>query len=79
MIRARNIYGFGEFSEVAELIPDSVPSMMSSVETSLSYPAVTISFTEPFDNGRAITQYEVQIYSSISNAFETDLSVCDGS
>jgi hypothetical protein len=79
MIRARNIYGFGEFSEIASLIPDSVPSMMNSVETSLSYPAVTISFTEPFENGRAITQYEIQIYSYISNAYETDLTFCDGS
>jgi hypothetical protein len=59
IVRARNIYGYGEFSDVVTLRPDAVPDMMSTPTTTLSYPLVTISFVEPFDNGNSIIGYEV--------------------
>lgn len=37
-IRARNIYGYGEFSDIVTLVPDAVPDMMSAPSTSLIYP-----------------------------------------
>lgn len=78
-VRALNIYGFGDYSSTVTLRPDSAPAMMSSVSTSLSYPTVTIAFSEPFNNGAQITSYQVQIYSYTETQFVEDVSVCDGS
>lgn len=39
-VRARNIYGYGPFSDVSSLIPDAEPATMDAVVTSLEYPTV---------------------------------------
>jgi hypothetical protein len=78
-VRASNIYGYGEFSDVVTLIPDAVPDMMSTPTTSLAYPTVTITFTEPFNNGNTIIGYEIKIYSYTQASFIVDIAVCDGS
>jgi hypothetical protein len=78
-VRASNIYGYGEFSDVVTLIPDAVPDMMSTPTTSLVYPTVTITFTEPFNNGNAIIGYEIKIYSHTTASFIIDVAVCHGS
>jgi hypothetical protein len=52
--------------------------MMSEPQTSLTYPLVHFQFTKPFDNGNAISRYEVQIYSKLLRVFVTDDSLCDG-
>lgn len=58
-IRAKNIYGYGVYSDTVTLIPDAVPDMMATPITSLAYPTVTISFVEPFDNGNTIAGYQI--------------------
>lgn len=78
-VRASNIYGYGEFSEMQIVIPDAVPAMMNSITTSLSYPLVTFMWEEPFSNGREITGYQLEIYSVDSRAYSLDALVCDAS
>jgi hypothetical protein len=58
-VRARNIYGYGPFSDSSFLIPDAEPATMDAATTSLVYPTVQIRFIEPYDNGREITAYQV--------------------
>ena len=78
-IRARNIYGFGPYSDIVTLQPDAVPDMMNTPTTTLAYPTVTIHIEAPFDNGNEIDGYQIQIYSHIEGVFVEDTSVCDGS
>lgn len=79
MIRAINIYGNGEWSDEAILIPDAVPAMMSSISTSLDYPLVTFYWEEPFNNGRVVTAYQLEIYSITETRYVLDTNVCDAS
>jgi hypothetical protein len=77
-IRAKNVYGYGAFSTIASLTPAAVPGTMSAIVTSLVYPQVTFSFTAPFDNGNAITGYQVLIYSMATSEFIERSDLCDG-
>lgn len=77
-VRAKNVYGHGPFSDIAYLIPDSVPDTMNAVQTSLVYPAVRISFSEPYGNGQKITAYQIQIFSYTLGIFIEQTSICDG-
>ena len=65
-VRARNIYGYGNFSNIVSMIPSAAPAMMNEVNTTLSYPNININFVPPFNNGQNITSYSIQIYSYIS-------------
>lgn len=76
-VRAENIYGYGDFSELEVVIPDAVPAMMNAITTSMSYPLVTFMWEEPFYNGREITSYQLEIYSNAVMAYLLDASVCD--
>jgi hypothetical protein len=58
-VRARNIYGYGPFSDSSFLIPDAEPATMDAPTTTLQYQTVQIRFTEPYNNGRDITGYQV--------------------
>jgi hypothetical protein len=46
--------------------------------TTLAYPLVTFSFNEPFNNGLAVTAYQVKIYSEILAQFIEVTALCDG-
>jgi len=43
-VRAKNIYGYGPFSDVVTLQPDAVPDTMNTPTTTLVYPIVKLSF-----------------------------------
>jgi hypothetical protein len=43
-VRARNIYGYGDFSDIQVLVPDAVPDMMTTPLTSLSFPNLQIAW-----------------------------------
>jgi hypothetical protein len=77
-VRARNIYGYGEFSDTIILIPKAVPDMMASPTTSLDYPTVTIAWTTPFNNGNTINAYQIVIFSHVENDFIERTDLCDG-
>jgi hypothetical protein len=68
-VRARNVYGYGPFSEISTLIPDAVPDMMSAPGTTLTYPQVRVSWVSPIDNGNTITSFEILFYSHVENEF----------
>lgn len=76
-IRAHNIYGFGDYSDEAVIIPDAVPAMMNSVVTTLAYPMVTFAWEEPFNNGRQILAYQLEIYSFTDLSYVLDDLICD--
>jgi hypothetical protein len=78
-VRARNIYGYGLFSDISSIIPDSEPATMDAPVTTLAYPNVELRFSAPFYNGRSIDAYQIQIYSHSVADFVEETSVCDGS
>jgi hypothetical protein len=43
-VRARNIYGYGPFSDTVDIIPDDAPATMDAPTTTLVYPTVQIRF-----------------------------------
>jgi hypothetical protein len=51
---------------------------MEAPVTTLAYPLVTFSFNEPFNNGLAVTAYQVKIYSEILAQFIEVTALCDG-
>jgi len=63
-IRARNIFGFGPFSNETVIRASTVPSPPQIVQTQTVNSTVIISFPKPNDNGDAITSYDIQIKSS---------------
>lgn len=56
-VRAKNVYGYGDFSDQVTFQPVSVPSQMESVVTTLTYPTITVTFTPPDNNGIGIQSY----------------------
>lgn len=60
-VRAKNIYGYGERSLVAEIEANDVPDVMSIIETSIEGTRFKFTWTAPFDNYDPIVAYEMLI------------------
>ena len=61
-IRARNVYGFGDFSPTSQIRASSFPSKpVSPVTTETIETVVRIRFSEPDTNGDPITGYNILI------------------
>ena len=80
-IRAKNIWGWGDFSPIATIRASTVPNSVPKIIT--SYDPITgnfvISWNQPKNNGDVVTQYNIQIFSNSSNTWYNDLVDCDGS
>lgn len=67
-IRAINIYGAGDFSDIVTIDASDVPAQMSQVVTAVDNtaipPVVTITWTAPYDNSEDIIDYEIMILQS---------------
>jgi hypothetical protein len=77
-VRAKNIHGWGEFSEVASLLAAKVPDDISLAAT-LSYTSSTtvrISWSEPNNGGLTITETLVEVKDG-SNTF-VEINECSG-
>lgn len=73
--RARNIYGWGYFSEISEIRSTMVPAQISIPSAELSTTNIEISWTEPDSRGDAIQYYVVQILNS-ENVFTEHSLYC---
>lgn len=78
-MRAKNIYGFGDFSDPTSVTPSDVPDFMDILTTAKVGTDVQITWTEPSDNGVAIDKYEILFLKSDGTTFVEDTVNCDGS
>ena len=73
--RAKNIYGWGDYSESAEILTIQEPGRPDPVQTQVVSSNVLIVWTEPESYGSAITHYEVQFLAADGNVY-SDTSYC---
>jgi hypothetical protein len=61
-VRARNYWGWGEYSDVLEIKASTVPEKVDTVTTSIEEltGGVRIEWTAPFDNADTITAYKIE-------------------
>jgi hypothetical protein len=78
-VRAKNIYGWGDYSNEITMTAASVPDAMSTVTTSVVSGEVKIVFVAPDDNGEGITGYDIEVRYSDEATYAEDLTDCDGS
>jgi hypothetical protein len=76
-VRARNIYGFGEFSEIEVIIASTHPDRPNIVTTVTDGLKVLVSFDEPPANGEPISLYTIEFYSR--DGFFYQSTECDQS
>jgi hypothetical protein len=77
-VRAKNVYGWGEHSDIVQILASDVPAQMQVVSTAVDGTDVEISWTEPADNGEAITGYQIEILHSDGVTFSQETGTCDG-
>ena len=79
-VRARNIYGYGQFSAESSIVAVDVPGQISiptvtmSVETTDTF--ITVAWTAPVDHYATITAYEI-LFKTSTGSF-TSYSSCLG-
>jgi hypothetical protein len=60
-VRARNIYGFGSFSDVSTVVASSVPGEPEIATTTTQGTGTVIGFFAPDTNGAMIQSYTIKI------------------
>ena len=78
-LRARNIYGYGDFSSEVTFTPVNVPATMEPVTTALNFPNIDLAFVEPDDSGSAILTYEIAFFDNALGDYREVTALCDGS
>lgn len=78
-VRARNIYGFGDFSNVAKIRASYIPDTPDIINTISLLTNIIISWSPPPNGGDNITKYQLLIYVPNTASFVEDLTYCDGS
>jgi hypothetical protein len=63
-VRAKNIYGFGPYSDVKAILAADTPSPPQVAITAVVALNTQITFTAPYDNGAAISRYTVEFKSN---------------
>ena len=61
-VRAKNIYGVGAFSLEVAFTPVNEPATMEAVSTTLSYPNIELSFTEPDNSGLPVLDFQIVFF-----------------
>lgn len=75
-MRAQNVYGYGEFSDLVTIRASSVPDTMSIVSSVSALQTIVISWVEPYNGGEDIDLYELQLL-TLTNEFVSD-PTCTG-
>jgi hypothetical protein len=71
-VRAQNVYGYGEFSDVVTIRASSVPDTMIMVDSVSHMQTIVISWQVPTsDGGESVTGYDVQLL-TLENQFVND-------
>jgi len=77
--RARNIYGYGPFSNSVIIKTTDKPYTMDPVSSSASGLNVILSWNPPQTGGEPIDSYEIKLYIPSTDSFVIDTTYCDGS
>ena len=80
-VRARNIHGWGDYSNVVPIkaagLPDQVASATTSIDPTTG--GVVIQWVEPHDGSQTITEYLVEVANVDATSWHEDSTNCDGS
>ena len=76
-VRARNVYGYGEFSDFVTIRASSVPDTMEMVNTVVASTDIFIAWQAPPNGGDDITAYEVELYIPATGSYAVDVTYCD--
>mmetsp|Transcript_9440 Transcript_9440/g.8971 ORF Transcript_9440/g.8971 Transcript_9440/m.8971 type:complete len:317 (+) Transcript_9440:887-1837(+) len=77
-VRAKNIYGYGDFSGVISALASSVPDTMAAPVVTVAAGEVKVDFVVPDDGFVAIDYYHVQILDKNTDTMVEELTNCDG-
>ena len=79
-VRAKNIFGWGEYSAEANVQAATAPSKMDTVTTSIDATTggVKIEFTSPHDNSSPIDYYFIEIANQAGTSWFEDTTNCYG-
>lgn len=78
VVRAVNVYGTGADSAEATIRASDVPSRVDTLTTTRSALSVVASWTEPSDNGAAVTAYQVELWDPSTSTYVEDTVGCNG-
>lgn len=79
-IRAKNVHGFGDYSEEITIRADDKPSKMNAVSTTISGLNAVITWAyPPSDNGSEITAYKIFLLQEDGSTYTEETVHCDGS
>jgi hypothetical protein len=70
-VRARNVYGYGEYSEVLVVQTGDRPDTMDQLTTIAVGSIIQITWDEPADNGYPVDDYELEILNKATNRFSS--------
>ena len=76
-VRARNIQGFGDFSDAVTILTAQIPDTPDVPSTVFAPDTVTVTWTQPDDRGSPITGYDVYIMRS-DGRYSFELTDCNG-
>jgi hypothetical protein len=79
-VRARNIYGYGPYSDETLVIPDDAPgktAIPTVLLNAVDPTEVEVSWPEPDDHSSPITAYEI-LFMKANGDFAHELTRCDG-
>eukprot|EP00347_Sterkiella_histriomuscorum_P011727 403371340 len=79
-VRARNIHGWGIFSDIKTIQAASAPSQILSVSTQID-PAtggIKVSWLPAYSNGDPITAYKIEFANYQNTLWYTNITYCDG-
>lgn len=78
-VRARNAYGFGDFSDPASIRTSDKPEIMAAVTTLIdSNVNIRIRWDKPYENSESIEVYKILILQS-NGVYSELIPLCDGS
>jgi hypothetical protein len=76
-LRAQNKWGFGGFSDIADIEASAAPGQVAAPTTEISGTNARISWTTPDEFGSSITTYTIEIMTTLGTYVE-ETAYCDG-
>jgi len=77
-VRARNIYGWGIWSQETTLFTSDVPLGTTSITMTVVHMSIKISWTKPFENYNPIDKYRIYIRDTTGLEWNLDGLNCNG-
>jgi hypothetical protein len=75
-VRARNVYGYGEFSDFVTIRASSVPDTMEMINTVSVNREIIIRWEAPPSGGDDISAYEVELLIPSTGSYAVDATYC---